>query len=284
MENLFREEEVYIKKKLAHLLFEILEYHGKRDILYLPVCYCQLLRRWKIHEIPLVELKNCLSKYWIDVEGYPFGDFLLELEFLLLKEGNEGGYVDGRNLITRRVTGEGVIGFNPRYSPFIGLICDKIFRYWYFTKNHSFLYPRDGRAVIQNAILLYNGGLYAETLHYLEYYLPYVMETDEVLMFRVLNGLARIGVFLEENYGETALIEVRRLRSFIKDFKRELKAKPYDFGKLYKELASLEKELKRGKGRDLIPPPLEIKKRKTFGGWLIKLLKGLPIFRLPRRV
>jgi len=78
---------------------------------------------------------------------------------------------------------------------------------------------------------------------------------------------------------EEALGEIKHLKEFLKEFNKELKALPFDIGKLSKELKKLEKTLKGGKKVYLPPIRLERKKKKSLWRRFLNLFKGLPIFR-----
>ena len=80
MNELLKRREEYLRRKMSHLLFEILEYPPKKELLYIGLCYCQLSRVYSLDEIPISEIKKCLARYLIDFENYPWRDYLLELE------------------------------------------------------------------------------------------------------------------------------------------------------------------------------------------------------------
>lgn len=281
MEGLTRDDgERYIKRKLSLLLFEILEFPPKKDILYLGVCYCQLTRRFGLSEIPLDELKKCLSRYLIDFDRYPWRDYLLELELFYLRDGNDRP-VRGRELISFEPGNDSTLCIDTKFRGFFRVdFCKKIFRYWYLTKKwDDFSPPRGGWDVIEKAVALFNEGLYSEVLFYLEDYLPLLRDSEGLLMYRVLRSLAVLGEQIEEGQFEGALNEASRLKLFLKEFGGELKGLPYDFKRLRKTLSSLSDELSRGEVILREPLRLERKGKNRLRKWFEKILKGLPIFR-----
>ena len=281
MEGLTRDDgERYIKRKLSLLLFEILEFPPKKDILYLGVCYCQLTRRFGLSEIPLDELKKCLSRYLIDFDRYPWRDYLLELGLFYLRDGNDRP-VRGRELISFDPGNDSTLCIDTKFRGFFRVdFCKKIFRYWYLTKKwDDFSPPRGGWDVIEKAVALFNEGLYSEVLFYLEDYLPLLRDSEGLLMYRVLRSLAVLGEQIEEGQFEGALNEASRLKLFLKEFGGELKGLPYDFKRLRKTLSSLSDELSRGEVILREPLRLERKGKNRLREWFEKILKWLPIFR-----
>ncbi|HIC09006.1 MAG TPA: hypothetical protein EYO62_03035 [Aquificales bacterium] len=261
MNNILRERERYIKRKLSHLLFEILEFPEKKDVLYIGLCYCQLSRIYGLDEIPLEGLKKCLNKYLIDFDSYPWRDYLLELElFYLRDEGDK--FIKGSGLITYNPSGESFLSIDPRYGFLKQNFCQKVYRYWYISQKwENFSKPLNGWEVIENAIRLFNEGLYGETIFYLEDYLPYLNEKRELLMFRILKTLAIIGELIEKNERRKAIKELISLREFIGDFKPELRELPYNFKKLNKDLKKLEKQLKKSK-RSIYTEPIRLERKR----------------------
>lgn len=281
MEGLIRDDgERYIKRKLSLLLFEILEFPPKKDILYLGVCYCQLARRFGLSEIPLDEMKKCLSRYLIDFDRYPWRDYLLELELFYLRDGNDR-LVRGRELISFDPGNDCTLCIDPKFHGFFRVdFCKKIFRYWYLTKKwDDFSPPRGGWDVIEKAVALFNEGLYSEVFFYLDDYLPLIRDSEGLIMYRVLRSLAVLGEQVEEGQFEGALNEVSRLKLFLKEFDGELRGLPYDFKKLKKTLSALSDELSRGEVVLREPLRLERKRKSRLREWVEKILKGLPIFR-----
>ncbi len=280
MDGLTHEGRNYLKRKLSHLLFEMLEYPQKKEMLYLGICYCQLARRHPLFVVPLEELRKCLSRYLIDFDRYPWRDYLLEWEFFLLQEG-EDFQIRGKEIINYKPNEGCSVRIDIHYKGILDVnICERIFRYWFLTKKWDrFLPPSKGWEVIKNAVILLNEGLYSETLFYLEDYLPLIKETDELLMYRVLRSLSTIGELVELRRGEEALKEIAVLGDFLKDFKSDLKRTPYNFKKLRKNLSKLGANLYRNNflvGNLLY---LEEKKGKSLGERVKKFLKWLPIFR-----
>ena len=280
MDRILREREGYIKRKLSHLLFEILEYPAKREVLYIALCYCQLSRAWGADEIPLSELKRCLGRYGIDFDLYRWRDYLLELELFYMRD-NGDNLVKGTALMTYTPTDKTALSIDPRYGFLKGSFCQRVYRYWYISGRWaSFNSPRSGWEVIDNAVRLLNEGLYGESALYLDDYLPYLSQEPQLLLYRVLKGLANLGEALESGDTASARGEINHLLGFLKEFKRELKGVPYDLKKLSKDLKILEKRLKHPR-RSLYTEPLKVERKKkvSLKGFLKKLLRGLPIFR-----
>ena len=279
MNRVLRERERYVKRKLSHLLFEILEFPAKKEVLYIGLCYCQLSRVYGLDEIPLEELKRCLNRYLIDFNSYPWRDYLLELELFYLRDEGDN-FVKGTGLIVYNPSEESFLSIDPRYGFLKQNFCQKVYRYWYISQRwDGFSNPRSGWEVVENAVRLFNEGLYEEAGFYLEDYLPYLGNSEELLMFRILKSLAKVGELIERGDHKGALEEIKTLKGFLKDFKKPLRGLPYDFKKLDRDLAKLSKSLKRGGKIYLEPVRLERKKKRRLGDMLKRFLKGLPIFR-----
>ncbi len=274
MERILHQWEEYLSKKLSHLFFEIMEYPQKKDILYIGLCYCQLSRVYGLNEIPLEGIKDCLRKYLIDFENYPWRDYLLELELFYLRE-DEDRLIRGTNLMKYFPSKEATISIDPRYSFLKDFFCQKIYRYWYISRKlEGSLHSIDAKQILKNSVVLFNEGLYREMLTYLEDYLPYLKEGNELLLFRLLRHLAIVGELLERRNYKKAYEEINKILEFLKDFRRELKLWPYDLKKLQKDLNKLKKTLKRNKFIYL-PPLKVVEKRKTpWWRFLFKFLKG----------
>ncbi|RTZ68729.1 MAG: hypothetical protein DSZ30_03730 [Aquificaceae bacterium] len=279
MNELLKKREEYLRRKMSHLLFEILEYPPKKELLYIGLCYCQLSRIYNLDEIPISEIKNCLSRYLIDFDSYPWRDYLLELEFFYMREG-ENTFVKGAGLMVYTPSEEATVSIDPRYGFLKNSFCQKVYRYWYISQKWGkFRKPNDGWEVIENAVRLFNEGLYEEASLYLEDYLPYIKSSRELITYRVIKKLSTLAFLLDKERLEEALGEIKHLKEFLKEFNKELKALPFDIGKLSKELKKLEKTLKGGKKVYLPPIRLERKKKKSLLRRLLNLFKGLPIFR-----
>jgi len=272
MNDLLKRQEDYLLKKLSHLFFEILEYPQKKEILYLGLCYCQLSRFYNLDEIPLREIKNCLRKYLIDFESYPWRDFLFELELFYLRE-EEDKLIKGKSIFSYSPSEEATLSIDPKYGFLKQTFCQKIYKYWYTSRKfEERLHAPDGYAVLKNGVELFNEGLYSETLQYLDDYLPLLKNSDELLFYRLLRQLAFIGTLIERKLYKEAYTELERTLEFLKDFNRELKKWPYDFKKLKKELKNTKVQLKRGKFL-YIPPVRLVEKKKRWSFW--KFLKSL---------
>ncbi len=279
MYELLRRQEEYLMKKLSHLLFEILECPQKKDILYLGLCYCQLTRVYNADEIPLEEIKSCLRKYLIDFDSYPWRDYLLELELFYLREDDER-LIKGRGLFAVEPSEEASLSIDPRYGFLKHSFCQRIYKYWYISRKwDGGLHAVGGETIVKNANLLLKEGLYRESLHYLEDYLPYLQSPSELLIFRLLRQLALIGEAIEKRQFKEALTEVERTSVFLKEFSKELKVWPYDFKKLSKELTNLKGNLKRGKLLYLPPIGLEERRSESWIKRLLRPLKGLLFWR-----
>lgn len=280
MNKLLEERENYLNKKLSHLLFEILEYPEKKDVLYIGLCYCQLSRVYSADEIPLSELRRCLTRYLIDFESYPWRDYLLELELFYLRDTEET-LIKGAGLITYTPTEETTLNIDPKYGFLKQQFCQKIYRYWYISQRWgNFKKPLTAQEVIENAVRMYNEGLYNESLHYTEDYLPYFKSGKELLLYRIVRGLSHIGLLVERKEFQEASQEIKKLKAFLKEFSKELKSLPYDFKKLHRELSKLEKTIVKGKGKIYIEP-VRFRKKKGKGFWrkLIDFLKGFGVSR-----
>jgi hypothetical protein len=279
MNELLKRREEYLRRKMSHLLFEILEYPPKKELLYIGLCYCQLSRVYSLDEIPISEIKKCLARYLIDFENYPWRDYLLELELFYMREG-ENTFVKGAGLMVYTPSEEATVSIDPRYGFLKNSFCQKVYRYWYISQKWGkFKRPNDGWDVIENAVRLLNEGLYEEASLYLEDYLPYLKNPRELLTYRIIKKLSNIASLLDKERGGEALREIRYLREFLKEFKEELKGLPFDIGKLSKDLRHLEKSLKGGKRVYLPPLRLERKERSSLWRRFLNFLRGLPIFR-----
>lgn len=280
MDGLAYEGEHYIKRKLSHLLFEMLEYPQKRDMLYLGVCYCQLVRRYPLLVVPFEEIKKCLSRYLINLDRYPWRDYLLEWEFFLLQEG-EDFQIRGKEIINYKPAEGFGVRIDTQYKGLLDVnVCEKIFRYWFLTKKwEQFLPPSNGWEVLKNAVILLNEGFFAETLFYLKDYLPLIRKTDELLMYRVLHTLATIGELVELRRVDEALQDITLLEDFLKEFKTDLKKLPYNFKKLKKNLSRVRSNIYKGNfdiGKLLF---LEEVQGKPWKEKIKTYFKWLPIFR-----
>jgi len=279
MNELLKRREEYLRRKMSHLLFEILEYPPKKELLYIGLCYCQLSRVYSLDEIPISEIKKCLARYLIDFDNYPWRDYLLELELFYMREG-ENTFVKGAGLMVYTPSEEATVSIDPRYGFLKNSFCQKVYRYWYISQKWGkFKRPNDGWDVIENAVRLLNEGLYEEASLYLEDYLPYLKNPRELLTYRIIKKLSNIASLLDKERGGEALREIRYLREFLKEFKEELKGLPFDIGKLSKDLRHLEKSLKGGKRVYLPPLRLERKERSSLWRRFLNFLRGLPIFR-----
>jgi len=279
MNELLKRREEYLRRKMSHLLFEILEYPPKKELLYIGLCYCQLSRVYSLDEIPISEIKKCLARYLIDFDNYPWRDYLLELELFYMREG-ENTFVKGAGLMVYTPSEEATVSIDPRYGFLKNSFCQKVYRYWYISQKWGkFKRPNDGWDVIENAVRLLNEGLYEEASLYLEDYLPYLKNPRELLTYRIIKKLSNIASLLDKERSGEALREIRYLREFLKEFKEELKGLPFDIGKLSKDLRHLEKSLKGGKRVYLPPLRLEKKERSSLWRRFLNFLRGLPIFR-----
>ncbi|NPB05734.1 MAG: hypothetical protein GXO08_05085 [Aquificae bacterium] len=278
MDGLLPTREDYLLKKLSHLLFELLECPRKKELLYLGLCYCQLSRVRGVEEVSLSDLKECLRKYLVDFEEYPWRDYLLELELFCVRENDER-LIKGRGLFTVEAE-EAAVSIDPRYGPLKQTFCDRLYRYWYLTRKwDGGLHETDALRIIQKAAALYNEGLYRESLHYLDDYLSYLNGPLYLLAYRLLRGLAFLGENLERGNAPASLAEVERLLQLLKDFKRELSELPFDLSSLKGELKALRKNLrKKGAGR---PPLLRPASEKREGPLkrLLKFFKGRTTWR-----
>jgi len=280
MNKILRERERYIKKKLSHLLFEILEFPAKKEVLYIGLCYCQLSRVYGLDEIPLEALRNCLHKYLIDFDSYPWRDYLMEWELFYLREA-ENKFIKGTGLIVYNPSDESFLSIDPRYSFVKQHFCQKVYRYWYLSQKwENFHPPLNGWMVIENAVKLFNEGLYRETLQYLEDYLPLLKEIKELLMFRLLRSLAQIGELVDSGKTKEALEEIAISKGFLREFRKELDKLPFNFKKLLKDIKKLEKNLK-GSKKTIYTEPIRLvrKRNKSLIGAIKNFLKRLPIFR-----
>ncbi len=279
MKDILREREGYLKRKLSHLLFEILEYPAKREVLYLALCYCQLSRAWGADEIPLSELKRCLNRYLIDFDSYRWRDYLLELELFYMRDSGDQ-LVKGAALMVYTPTDNTAISIDPRYGFLKHRFCQRVYRYWYLSRRwENFTGPRSGWEVIDNAVRLFNEGLYGESALYLDDYLPYLNGESQLLLYRLLRGLAHLGEALEEEDIPLARREIGQLKDFLKEFKKELKGVPYDVKKLSKDLKRLEKRLQHPR-RSFYSEPLKVERKKkgSLMGFIKKFFRGLLIF------
>jgi len=265
MNKVLKQQEDYLLKKLAHLFFEISEYPQKKDILYLGLCYCQLSRIYNMDEIPLEEIKNCLRRYLIDFENYPWRDYLFELELFYLRE-EEDRLIKGKSIFSCRPSGEATLSIDPKYGFLKQTFCQKVYKYWYVSRKLDInLHTLDGSTVLKNAVILFNEGLYRETLQYLDDYLPIFRSSKELLFYRLLRQLAFIGELAERKDYKLAYTEVVRTLEFLKDFSKELDRLPYDFKLLKKELKKLKNQLK--KGRFIYLPPIRLKEKDKRPWW-----------------
>jgi hypothetical protein len=272
MNKFLKRHEEYLQKKMSHFLFEILEYPSKKEVLYLGLCYCQLSRVFNIDEIPVEELKKCLNRYLVDFETYPWRDYLLELEFFYLREG-ENNFIKGSNLITHTPSKDTTISIDPRYGFLKREFCQKVYKYWYISQKWSGgSNPSNGDEVLKNAVILFNEGLYDETVHYLEDYLPYLGRNYQLFLYRVLKSLSLIHKAVEKGNYSSAREEIKNLLGFLKDFKPYLDVFPYDFGKLKKDLKRLEKQLKGEKKIYIEPIRLEKKRKRNLFRRILELL------------
>lgn len=284
-------DEDYLAKKLAHLLFEITEFPGKREILYLAVCYCQLTLwgflpgKWSPRgvlsdfpgkglqngkgtekitpsagssEISLSSLERCLKRYLIDLERYPWRDYLMEYEIFYLRSGNK--FVTGREIVVQEETpgddggeenppGGGLfIGIDPRYLHLKGQFCDRVLTYWrHLSHLENLKTPQSGDEVLRNAVKLINLGLYGEAEVYLDDYLPYLLSPPQLLLYRILKLIARVNGFILSGLNRPAVEELDRLEKFLKDFSEELKVWEYDFALIRKRSRKLRKILLKGR-------------------------------------
>ena len=261
MNRILKEREEYLNKKLSHLLFEILEFPEKKEILYLGLCYCQLSRAYSVDEIPISEIRRCLNRYLIDFDSYPWRDYLLELELFYLRD-SEDTLVKGAGLITYTPSEETTLNIDPKYGFLKHNFCQKVYRYWYITQKwENFRAPVNAFEVIENGIKLYNEGLYGESLNYVEDYIPLFRNGEELLLYRVLKSLAYIGLAVDSKNYKEAQREIENLLNLLKEFSKELKKTPYDFKKLGKDLKRLKSRL-NSKGKFYIEPVRVFRKSK----------------------
>jgi hypothetical protein len=274
MNEFLKKEGEYLQKKMSRFLFEILEYPSKKETLYLGLCYCQLSRVFNMDEIPIEELKKCLKKYFIDFETYPWRDYLLELELFYLREGDEV-FIKGSKLINFNPTQEATISIDPRYGFSKRDFCQKVYKYWYISQKWGQIsrpQTQSGEEVLNIAVKLFNEGLYSETIYYLDDYLPYIKESSQLTLYRVLKSLSYIQRAVENNEHPLAEREINHLIGFIKDFKSYLKSFPYDFKKLQKDLKRLKKQLRKGRKIYIEPIRLEKRKRKKLFSRFVRFL------------
>jgi len=275
MNRILKERKQYLSRKLSHLLFEILEFPEKKEILYLGLCYCQLSRVYNVDEISISELKRCLTRYLIDFESYPWRDYLLELELFYLRD-SEDTLIKGAGLITFTPSEETTLNIDPKYGFLKRNFCQKVYRYWYISQKwENFSPPLNAFEVVENGVKLYNEGLYDETSHYVEDYLPLFRGEKELLLYRVLKSLSQIGIAVEGKNYQGAEVEIENLLLFLKEFSRELKDTPYDFKKLSKDLKRLKGKL-NSKGKFYVEPVKVFRKNKK--GLLKKFLGFLKGF------
>jgi len=273
MQKILQEYEEYLNKKFTNLLLEIMEYPPKREILYLGLCYCQIAKTFDLSEVNLSELKKCLKKYLIEFDSYPWKDYLLELEIFFLREG-EDNFIKGKKVIAYAPSDELVfLGLDPRYNFMKNRLCQKIYKYWFISQKweNSYTAPQSGTEVLETAISLFNEQLYWETSQYLDYYLPYLNGSKELLLYRVLKHLSLIGMTVEKGNAKQAIEEIESLSEFLNQFKKELKGCSYDIKKLEKDLKQYKKWI--GKRRLGYIPPILIRKRQKKLG-LRNLLKS----------
>jgi hypothetical protein len=278
MQKIVRDYEEYLNKKFTNLLLEIMEYPPKREIPYLGLCYCQLSKTFDLSEVNLSELKKCLKKYLIEFDSYPWKDYLLELEIFFLREG-EDNFIKGKKVMTYAPSDEFVfLSLDPRYSFMKNRLCQKIYKYWFISQKweNSYTVPKSGTEVLETAISLFNEQLYWETSQYLDYYLPYLNGSKELLLYRVLKHLSLIGTMVEKRNTKYAIEEIDSLLEFLRQFKKELKGCKYDIKKLKKDLKQYKKWI--GKKRlGYVPPILIIRKQKkfSFGNFIKNLFRKI---------
>ena len=281
MQKIVREYEEYLNRKLTNLLLEIMEYPPKREILYLGLCYCQISKTLDLSEVNLTELKKCLKKYLIDFENYPWKDYLLELEIFFLREG-EDNFIRGKKVMTYAPTnGMVFLSLDPRYGFMKNRFCQRIYKYWFVSQKWENLYaaPQSGWQVLEVAVSFFNEQLYWETSQYLDYYLPYLKSSKELLLYRILKHLTLIGMLVEKSNIKYAVEEIDSLLDFLNQFKKELKGCKFDINALKRDLKQYKKRIKK-KRLGYIPPILIRKKQKKLGlGRFIKNLTRLLKFR-----
>jgi len=280
MQKLIQEYEEYLNRKFTNLLLEIMEYPPKREILYLGLCYCQISKTFDLSEVNLSELKKCLKKYLIDFDIYPWKDYLLELEIFFLREG-EDKFIKGKNVMTYVPTDDFVfLSLDPRYGFMKHKLCQKIYKYWFVSQKWENVYsvPKSGKEVLETAVLLFNEQLYWETSQYLDYYLPYLTDSEELLFYRILKHLSLIGLLVEKGNTKYAKEEIETLSGFLKQFGRELRGCEYDMKRLKRDLKNYKRRISK-KSLAYIPPLVIKKKEKKFGlrkflGKILGKLKG----------
>ncbi len=264
-------EEEYLSKKLAHLLFEVMEFPAKREMLYLALCHCQLAEAYGTDEIPLTYLAGCLEKYLVKFDRYPWRDFALEYEIYTIKEGTKE--LSGAELITAAVATErAVLALKTPYKVARRRFCKKIVQYWRFlTALEVWNPPRSGGDVIKTVKKLSEYNLFEEANLYLEEYLPYFTRPEELLLFRLFKLLNHLNGEIERENPTGAAVFAGQLEAFVSDFKRELTSAGVDAKKLLKGLKRLKKHLKRGSQ----PPYLRVEsvKRENLLGKILRFFK-----------
>ncbi len=257
------------------MLFEMLEYPQKGEILYLGICYCDLLRKMGM-EIPLGELKKCiLERFFINPQKYPWGDYLMELEVFFVRE-RENRFLIGGEIV--KVKAENyTVSVDPKHANLLGFICERFKLYRsVLNRNLPFKVPKNGSEVLDNALKLLDAELFYEAAFYLDEYLTYLLTPSELLLYRVFRTLAYLNHLITIGDYDEAYPYADRLLAFLKDFQKELKNFGFDFKGLLRDCSKTLRDLERGKR--VKPLKLKVKKGGSFFSKLLgKILgKGRP--------